>query len=109
MREIQGFLYRPEVLSSFDSVFVSSEATRAGFLTSKDFDFVSVQLGAKEWGALSLSSRLGLRGLGLRPLASRLGLQPLDSRLGLRPLYILNLIDMLDDRPRRIGGIPFRR
>jgi hypothetical protein len=58
--EIQGFLYRPEVLSSLDSVFVSSEATRAGFLTSKDFDFVSVQLGAKEWGALSLSSRLGL-------------------------------------------------
>jgi len=58
--EIQGFLYRPEVLSSLDSVFVSSEATRAGFLTNKDFDFVSVQLGAKEWGALSFSSRLGL-------------------------------------------------
>ena len=58
--EIQGFLYRPEVLSSLDSVFVSSEATRAGFLTNKDFDFVSVQLGAKEWGALSLSSWLGL-------------------------------------------------
>jgi hypothetical protein len=81
--EIQGFLYRPEVLLSLDSVLVSTEATRAGFLTNKDFDFVSVQLGAKEWGALSLYLRLGLRGLGLRPLALWLGLRSVSSRFGL--------------------------
>ncbi len=43
-----------------------------------------VLLGAKEWGAQYLSSRLDLR-----PLASRLGLRSFASRLGLRPLVCL--------------------
>jgi hypothetical protein len=49
----------------------------------------------EEWGAPSLSSRIGLRLLasrssvfGLRSLASRLGLRPLASRLGLRTLAL---------------------
>jgi hypothetical protein len=54
------------------------------------FGFGNLLLGAKEWGAPPLSSRLGLRllasRLGLMPLVSRLGLRPLASRLCLGPL-----------------------
>ena len=172
----QGFLYRLEVLSSLDSVFVSSEETRAEFSPAKisilfqcnwglkngehclslrslvsrfvarslvarfvawspasrssmgstvslssrfGLRSLSSRLGlcplasrlglwplASRLGLQALASRLGLRSLaswlGLRPLAFRLGLRPLDLRLGLWPLYLSNLIDMLDDGPRRI-------
>ena len=55
--EIQGFLYRLEVLSSLDSVFVSSEETRAEFSPAK----ISI-LFQCNWGLKNGEHCLSLRG-----------------------------------------------
>ena len=65
--EIQGFLYRLEVLSSLDSVFVSSEETRAEFSPSK----ISI-LFQCNWGLKNGEHCLSLRSLVSRFVARSL-------------------------------------